>query len=104
MRRAGIINRIASVLREIAPDASVWLYGSEARGEAREDSDIDILVVLPDASDRSFAERKIEIFDRLYGIELENNVSVSPLVVLKSIWERMRTPFTINVANEGLIL
>ena len=53
-------------------------------------------MVLPDASDRSFAERKIEIFDRLYGIELENNVSVSPLVVLKSIWERMRTPFTIN--------
>jgi len=26
----------------------IWLFGSRARGEAREDSDIDLLVVLPD--------------------------------------------------------
>lgn len=103
MNRKSIVNQISSVLKEIAPDALTVLYGSEARGDSRADSDIDILVVLPDSNGGvSFAKRKIEIFDRLYDIELQNGVTISPLVVLKSIWERLKTPFTVNVKNEGI--
>lgn len=104
MTRANIVTRIANALREVAPDAHSVLYGSQARGEARYNSDIDVLVVLPDNGNKSFAQRKMEIFDRLYDIELESGVTVSPLVVLKSIWERLRTPFTINVNNDGIEL
>lgn len=105
MDRKLIVSRIADILREMAPDARRILYGSEARGDARPDSDIDILVILPDDTSRgSFAKRKIEISWRLYDIELETGVSISPLIVPKSYWERMRTPFTINVNNEGIEL
>lgn len=37
-------------VREVDPTAEVWLYGSRARGEAREDSDWDVLVLSPKIS------------------------------------------------------
>lgn len=103
MKRDEIVKRISQILRKVAPDGKAILYGSEARGEARMDSDIDVLVILPDNYD-TFAQRKIEITESLYDIELDTGVSVSPLVVLKSLWERMTTPFTCNVAKEGIPL
>lgn len=72
--------------------------------EMRADSDFDVLVVLPDKGPKSFTQRKIEIFDQLYDIELETSATISPLIVLKSFWERIRTPFTVNIANEGIEL
>lgn len=103
MTRNNIVSSISKLLQEIAPDSRRILYGSEARGEARVDSDIDILVILPDDREK-YAERKIEITKSLYDIELSTGVTISPLIVLKSIWERMRTPFTLNVARDGIEL
>lgn len=105
MNRKLIVQQIASRLRELAPDSQRILYGSEARGDSRPDSDIDVLIILPDNSSRgSYAQRKIAITGGLYDIELESGVSISPLIVLKSIWERRRTPFTLNVEKDGIAL
>lgn len=103
MKRTEIVSRIAQILHTVAPDGKSILYGSEARGEARADSDIDVLIILPDNYE-TFAQRKIEITESLYDIELSTGVSISPLVVLKSLWERMTTPFTCNVAKDGILL
>lgn len=103
MKRDDIVGRIKATIHKVAPDSEAILYGSEARGEARMDSDIDVLIILPDNYD-TFAQRKIEITESLYDVELATGVSVSPLVVLKSLWERMTTPFTCNVAKDGILL
>lgn len=105
MKRPKIVEMISKAMKDTAPDAVTILYGSEARGTAREDSDFDILVLLPDDNSRgSFANRKLEIFDRLYEIELALNVIISPLILLKSMWEQRHTPFTCNVINDGIVI
>lgn len=60
MKRPDIVRRIAETLHRIAPTAQAILYGSEARGDARPDSDIDVLILLDD-NEKLTAERELEI-------------------------------------------
>ncbi len=42
------IKSLVALIRERCKPISIWLFGSRAKGSAREDSDWDLLVVLPD--------------------------------------------------------
>ena len=46
MKRPQIVEQIRQALRQVAPDAEAILYGSEARCDARPDSDIYLLVLV----------------------------------------------------------
>ena len=46
MRRPQVIEQIREALAKVAPNAKIILYGSEARGDARPDSGIDLLVLI----------------------------------------------------------
>ena len=104
MKRTEIVNTLKNIIHRVAPDAKAILYGSEARGEARPDSDIDVLVLLD--------KEKITLHDRqqvtypLYDVEFETGIIISPMVLSKQVWENeMRiTPFYHNVIKEGVLL
>ena len=104
MKRPKITNRIREVMRDIAPDAQTILYGSEVRGEARADSDIDLLILLNEPC--LTPERELEIISQLYKIELETGVIISPMIMLRKTWEGrpFPTPFSLNVTEEGVLL
>ena len=105
MRQDSIIKKIAELMRMLFPEAVTMLFGSQARGTATEDSDIDLLILLPDSiQGKAFVYRRSEIVGKLYDIEIEHGVRVSPIVLLKSIWENRTTPFSINVNREGIVL
>lgn len=103
MDRKDIVRQISLKMKNFVPEAETILYGSEARGEAMPDSDIDILVLLPDLdSNYKYVERRSYILGLMYELSLASGVDISPIILPKQIWNSRRTPFTINVRNEGI--
>lgn len=96
-----LLSRIKAAVLAVAPDAEVSLYGSRARGDAHEESDWDILVLLPKAPT---SEIKGRIRHRLYDIELETGQVITSVYFSKSDWEREDRhfiPFRRNVRAEA---
>jgi predicted nucleotidyltransferase len=104
MKRPEIIKALKSILHRVAPDATAILYGSEARGDARPDSDIDLLILVD--KDALTLQEQQDITFPLYDVEIEKGVIVNPLVVLRKQWETLHriTPFYKNIMKEGVVL
>ena len=78
----------------------VILFGSYARGEAEDGSDIDVAVVLDDY-ERSFEEaRRIE--DVWGPLCLNNDVLIQPLFVRERDVEAPWRPVHLNIRREGV--
>ena len=101
MQRKEIVSQISDAIKGVAPTATAILYGSEARGEARPDSDIDVLILLD--GDHIDLKREMAVTEPLWQIEWKTGIPISPTVMLRSQWEQMpfKTPFYLNVVNEG---
>ncbi len=80
----------------------VILYGSHARGEATEDSDIDVLVLV----DESLNPREVDdsLSDLLYDMILEEHELVSVIVLPENHFENHSLPFMLNVRREGVTM
>ncbi len=86
------------------PNATIILYGSYARGDNNEDSDIDLLILIDEEIILRDVEKKIKY--PLYDIEFDTGKIISPLILSKKDWETIHriTPFYENVKKEGIIL
>ena len=104
MTRPEVVQQISQTIRRVEPTATAILYGSEARGDARPDSDIDVLILLD--GEQLNLKREMAVTGPLNEIEWQTGVLVSPTVMLRKQWENMpfKTPFYINVMNEGIRL
>lgn len=93
------LQEVKRYVQEIDPQAEVWLFGSRARGDARDDSDWDFLVLTDKAVDGGF---KRQLRYHLYDVGYEANHTVSTV-----IQSRKDAPFITatdlyqNVMDEG---
>lgn len=92
---------IDEIRLRMRPD-SIWLFGSRARGEHRDDSDWDILVALPD-------DAEPDLLDPLLGWSIQHEVGI-PATILSTtaseLAEGWGAPNTVgyDLARDGLRL
>lgn len=81
----------------------VVLFGSVARGEFDEESDVDIMIVLKNGSRRLRDEISMASFDLI----LRNNVILSPMVMDRKTYEwhkKYRDPLYNSIKKDGINL
>ena len=84
MNRKELVKRLKYMIKSVAPNSQTILYGSEARGEAKQNSDIDILIL----------------------VDKETGTIISPIVMTRKAWEaaKRKTVFYYNVMKDGVLL
>jgi predicted nucleotidyltransferase len=98
-----IVEDLALSLRVEFGATHVLLYGSAARGELQEGSDIDLFVVLPDVD----WETEKRIVDRCFRVELEcGRVISAACFTAKELADTplRASPFVLNASREGVEL
>lgn len=81
---------------------SVILYGSQARGDATEDSDIDVLVVLQDNFDYSEEHERISFLTA--ALSLQYDTLISTFLTAEHDFSAHQSSFLQNVWREGVTL
>lgn len=78
----------------------IVLFGSVARGEDTEDSDIDILIVSPNANDL-----RHKISSIAADIVIEKEELISPILMTEDHFNKIRNnSFLTNVFNDGVVI
>ena len=105
------MNRTESIVRDLQGQLrtfygrrlwKILLFGSHARGDAAESSDIDVLVVLKgDIDSCAEVDRTISITAPLC---LENDVVISCVFISDDDYNNRQSPFLMNVRREGVFL
>jgi len=102
-KNTAILKKIKEYVEEINPLSEVVLFGSRARGEEREDSDWDILILTPNTVDLKEEQR---FRHKLFELELEYGQAISTFVYSKSDWNSKHqiTPLYKNIEREGIAI
>jgi predicted nucleotidyltransferase len=97
-----ILTRLTTGLSEFLGEqlADVYLYGSYARGDAYDGSDIDILIVIDGEFD--YFELMDKTSDLSWGLSLENDIVISRVFVSKTEFNDRNSPFLMNVHQEAI--
>ncbi|PSQ86631.1 MAG: hypothetical protein BRD42_04420 [Bacteroidetes bacterium QS_3_64_15] len=102
--RADFLRQIKQAVHEVEPGANLWLFGSYARGDARPESDWDVLVLLDDPVD---SDRRNQLRDRFHTLELKEGEAISSRIYNRKEWNsepRRSSSFAQNVRDDAIAL
>lgn len=99
-----MVNNLREIAKKVIPvGGEVWLYGSRARGEANDNSDWDLLLLL-DKDTRTnddFERYSVPFID--YGFSLGQ--VVMPHLYTKKQWKELNfSPFAKNVEHDKVVI
>ena len=98
-----ILGKIKEILRQVAPNAKVILFGSRARNDAHPDSDWDILILID--KDKIREEDHDNIAYPLVELGWTLDEKINPILYTFNEWsKRSFTIFHKNVEEEGVEL
>lgn len=97
-----LISKLLVIFNQKNQIQKIILYGSEARGTATQESDIDIAVIINYYTE----EMHHQMIDAVVDLELEYNKVISVLLIDNAqfkTWENV-SPFFKNIKKDGIIL
>ncbi|HEY5895156.1 MAG TPA: nucleotidyltransferase domain-containing protein [Chthoniobacterales bacterium] len=89
------------LLRDL-PAEEVWLFGSQARGDATPDSDVDVLAIVPDSTESRY-RRAVTAHGLLADVHFPKDI----IVLTRREWEKeLKVPSSLSstVMREGVRL
>ena len=78
----------------------LYLYGSYARGDYRQGSDVDVMILLSDY--KNYWEELMRSTELASDISLEYDVTVSRLIMKETQWKQSDMPVLRNIRKEGV--
>lgn len=98
-----LLSEVKSLVQKEDPKAQIYLFGSRARKDHRQDSDWDFFVVTSKKDYRRFENK---ILDVIYDLMLKYDELIQVIAYPKSSWEEGRSPSPLydNIRKEGVIL
>jgi len=78
------LSKLIAELRASWPGAKVKLFGSKVRGRADEESDLDVLILLPCHISNDIRQK---IIYKIFDLNLSFETNISPLIMSKNEWE-----------------
>ena len=83
----------------------VIVYGSYARGDYRDNSDVDIMILVK-MTDEEIRTVKNDIYDLAFEVEMNTGIEISPVIKNEEQYEYWvdTLPFYRNVRDEGVVV
>lgn len=83
--------------------SKVIIFGSQARGDAKADSDIDVLVVLDDKTE-AFAREYEKWSDWISDELLESGELVNLIITSRQRYDAVKSPLYLSARSEGILI
>lgn len=104
---AEVVNGFSNNVSDIFGNklSKIVLYGSYARGDYRDNSDVDIMILVKMPEEDILPYEEV-VYDLAFDIEMETGVDISPIVKNKEHFEYWvdTLPFYRNVRDEGIVI
>lgn len=102
-----IVYRFSQELKKLFGNklSKVIVYGSYARGDYNDRSDVDVMVLVK-MSDDEIRTIKNDVYDIAFDIQLSTGIEISPIIKNEEQYEYWvdTLPFYRNVREEGVVI
>lgn len=107
MTRQEVLMTFAQGTREILKSnlSKLIVYGSYVRGDYKENSDIDVMILTP-LSKEEIEKIENDIFNLAFDLELESGIVINPVLENETHYKYWlgALPFYNNVEREGIVI